>query len=152
MKPEGNRGKSRLRNQGPSWAQPQGRRCRGQRWRRASYYRRGRGLVLRLAGLGAARIKAAVTDERGQIYRECRIELLNTEDEHVLADRKEFGTFITTFVLAPTPKLYLLRIACEGSDQRFTSEPKLLGNWESSYRVPVDLGIIQLRRREHPPN
>ena len=100
---------------------------------------------------GAARIKASVTDERGQPYRECRIELLD-DAKRVVADRKESGTFMTTFVLAPTPALYLLRIACEGSNQTFTSEPKLLGDPETSYRVPVDLGVIQLKRREHPPN
>jgi len=102
-------------------------------------------------GDGAARIKATVTDERGQPYRECRIELLD-DAKRVVADRKESGTFMTTFVLAPTPALYLLRIACEGSNQTFTSEPKLLGDWETSYRVPVDLGIIQLKRREQSPN
>jgi hypothetical protein len=104
-------------------------------------------------GNGAARIKAVVTDERGQPYRQCQIELLNTEDKRVLNYSKESGTsFITTFLLSPKPKLYLLRIACEGSDQTFTSEPKLFGDSETSYRVPVDLGIIQLKRREHPPN
>src|SRR5262245_44802632 len=103
-------------------------------------------------GDGAARIKAAVTDERGQPYRECRIELLNADDKRVLEYTKKFGTFITTFILSPEPELYLLRIACEGSDQTFTSEPKLLGDYEASYRVPVDLGVIQLKRREQSPN
>jgi hypothetical protein len=103
-------------------------------------------------GDGAARIKAAVTDEHGQPYRECRIELLNTDDKRVLVYNKESGTFVSILFLSPKPKLYLLRIACEGSDETFTSEPKLFGDSETSYRVPVDLGVIQLKRREHPPN
>jgi hypothetical protein len=101
---------------------------------------------------GAARIKAIVTDERDQLYRECRIELLNADDNRVLVYKKESGSFITTFFVSPNAKLYLLRIACEGSDQTFTSEPKLFADSETSYRVPVDLGVIQLKRGEHPPN
>lgn len=58
------------------------------------------------------------------------------------------GDFAVAFALAPKPRLYLLRIACTGSDETFAGEPKLLlGDIRTSLRVPVELGIVRLKRR-----
>jgi hypothetical protein len=59
----------------------------------------------------AARVKAAVADERGDPYGECRIELLDIGDNRVLVGQtadpnpQALGTFITTSVLPPEPEL-----------------------------------------------
>src|SRR5262245_19341032 len=105
-------------------------------------------------GDGVAVVKASVTDERGQPYRECRMELLSIYNKQVLDDPgpnpypkpQVVGTFITTFILPPILELYLLRIACKGSNETFTSEPIMLPNPERPFPAPVDLGIIQLKR------
>lgn len=94
----------------------------------------------------AVSIKVSVRDERDAPYEECRLELLGTDHQR-LDYSPIFSDFAVAFALAPKPRLYLLRIACTGSDETFTSEPKLLGDIRTSLRVPVELGIVRLKRR-----
>ena len=108
------------------------------------------------------RVKVAVTDELGQPYRECRIALLSIVNKRVLNDPppdlpyldapRAKGTFITTFILPPGRGSYLLRVACEGTNETFTSEPTVLPNPETSFPTPFDLGIIQLKQQEKSRN
>jgi hypothetical protein len=112
-------------------------------------------------GDNAARVKVRVTDERGHPYHECRTELLSSKNRQVLyapspdppfPDPRPLGTFITTFILPPGAGLYLMRVACEGSNETFTSEPTMLPNPDTTFSTPVDLGTVQLKRFENPRN
>jgi hypothetical protein len=107
-------------------------------------------LTLPLFGCGisesAATIKGTVKDERDRLYQECRLELRDTSDQHVLDYRPTSGDFFVTFVIAPERKLYPLHIACMGSDETHTIGPILLGDMTTSL-TPFDLGTIRLKRR-----
>jgi len=94
----------------------------------------------------AVSIEVSVRDEHDAPYEECRLELLSADHQR-LDYSPIFPEFAVAFALAPRPRLYLLRIACMGSDETFTSEPKLLGDIRTSLRVPVELGIVRLKRR-----
>src|SRR5262249_23675903 len=106
------------------------------------------------------RVKFSATDQQGQPYHECQIELLSIYDERVLAaprpdlpypEPRALGTFVTTFFLAPNPELYLLRILCKGSAETFTSQPRILPRKRSAPAL-IDLGVIELKRKENPHN
>ncbi len=108
-------------------------------------------LLLTMAGClsacdGAASIKGSVADERDAPYRDCRLELLLPDSGQVLDERPVPPEFTATFVIAPWPAVYRLRIACKESDEALTSEPKLLGR-EASFPSPLDLGNVRLKRR-----
>jgi len=98
-------------------------------------------LALPLFGCGisesAATIKGTVRDERDRLYQECRLELLSTSDQLVLDYRPTSGDFSVTFVIVPERKLYLLRIACMGSDETLTTEPILLGDIQTTLLTPI---------------
>lgn len=98
-------------------------------------------------GDGAARIKGSVMDERNVVYQDCRLELLSIDQKQVLDYRPIPSEFIVTFVVAPRPEPYRLRVACKSSDETFTSEPKVLGELKTSYDVPMDIGTVRLKRR-----
>jgi hypothetical protein len=94
----------------------------------------------------AAVIKGSVKDERDVPYKECRLELLTTNHER-LTYSEISSEFTEAFVLEPKEKLYLLRITCDGSDETFTSEPKLLGDMRKTFLIPVELGAVRLERQ-----
>ena len=86
-------------------------------------------------------------DERNAAHQDCRLELLTADQKQVLDYRPVPSEFVVTFVVAPRPESYRLRVACKSSDETFTSEPKLLGELKTSYDVPVDIGTVRLKRR-----
>jgi hypothetical protein len=95
-----------------------------------------------------ARINVRVVDERGAPYRDgaCRVELLSSESRQVLDKSTIDSKLPPGFVLGVfmVPSAYRLRIACEESDETFTTEPKQL---VGTYPTPVDLGNVRLKRR-----
>jgi invasion protein IalB len=105
------------------------------------------------------RVKFRAKDQHGQPYHECQIELLSIYDGRVLAapppnlpypEPRALETFVTTFFLAPNPELYLLRILCKGSAETFTSRPRIFP--KKSAPALIDLGVIELKRKENPHN
>jgi hypothetical protein len=91
-----------------------------------------------------ARIAGSVTDERGVPYKECRLELLNADKRLVFDHRPISSEFKVSFVIAPGPAWYPLRIACKESDETFTTEPKELAG---TSETPLNLGNVRLKRR-----
>jgi hypothetical protein len=99
-------------------------------------------------GDGAARVKGSILDEHGKPHDECRLDLMTPDGADAISYSKGVKSpFVETFVIAPGPHPYRLRITCAASDQDYTSGQVILGDLETTYRTPFDLGTVVLRRR-----